>query len=104
MKVTEGVGDCRNVFPENIVQAAVSSYRTKLSYDPNDTKAVYVLDDKAAYAFNVEAVRYEHHCQKFRRVMTEDEKKRVVLCLRSVVIGRNCSIIEQIVQNAKKRR
>ncbi|CAG4987062.1 unnamed protein product [Colias eurytheme] len=30
----------RNVFPENIVQATIFSYRTRLAYDVNDTKAI----------------------------------------------------------------
>ncbi|XP_023939971.1 excitatory amino acid transporter 3 [Bicyclus anynana] len=30
----------RNVFPENIAQATIESYRTKLSYDPNDNRTV----------------------------------------------------------------
>ncbi|XP_034835342.1 excitatory amino acid transporter 3 [Maniola hyperantus] len=30
----------RNVFPENIVQATIASYRTRLAYDPEDNKTV----------------------------------------------------------------
>ncbi|XP_022128592.2 excitatory amino acid transporter 3 [Pieris rapae] len=30
----------RNVFPENIVEATIASYRTKLTYDVNDTRAI----------------------------------------------------------------
>ncbi|KAG6456174.1 hypothetical protein O3G_MSEX009606 [Manduca sexta] len=30
----------RNVFPENIAQATIASYRTKLVYDQNDTKSI----------------------------------------------------------------
>lgn len=30
----------RNVFPENIAQATIASYRTRLAYDVNDTKAI----------------------------------------------------------------
>ncbi|VVC93292.1 unnamed protein product [Leptidea sinapis] len=30
----------RNVFPENIVQATIASYRTRLAYDVNDTRAI----------------------------------------------------------------
>ncbi|XP_046970008.1 excitatory amino acid transporter 3 [Vanessa cardui] len=30
----------RNLFPENIAQATIASYRTRLAYDQNDTKAI----------------------------------------------------------------
>lgn len=30
----------RNVFPENLVQATIATYRSKLIFDKNDTKAI----------------------------------------------------------------
>lgn len=30
----------RNVFPENLIQATIATYRSKLIFDKNDTKAI----------------------------------------------------------------
>lgn len=32
--------DFRNLFPENIAQATIATYRTRLVYDQNDTKVI----------------------------------------------------------------